>query len=112
MFLTPTPREGTHQKKLDVKTFLFSSSNRETQRCNGRKSRLSKLLSLVQKQLQKYNIRDSKENIKTTGWKKSKMAIYTIWCLRGGAILLFFHLFSVYFSALVASITPHSTADA
>ena len=52
--------EGTYQKKLDVKTFLFSSSNRETQRCNGRKSRLSKLLSLVQKQLQKYKIRDFK----------------------------------------------------
>ena len=51
---------GTCQKKLDVKTFLFSSSNRGTQRCNGRKSRrLSKLLSLVQKQLQKYNISDS-----------------------------------------------------
>ena len=51
--------EGIYQKKLDVKTFLFSSSNRETQRCNGQKSRQSKLLSLVQKQPQKYNIRDS-----------------------------------------------------
>ena len=30
----------------------------ETQRCNGQKSRQSKLLSHVQKQLQKYNIRD------------------------------------------------------
>ena len=39
--------EGTYQKKLDVKTFLSSSSNRETQRCNGRKSRLGKLLLLV-----------------------------------------------------------------
>ena len=53
--------EGTYQKKLNIKTFLFSSSNRGTQRCNGRKSRLSKLLSLVQKQLQKYNIRDFNE---------------------------------------------------
>ena len=51
--------EGTCQKKLDVKTFLFSSSNKETQRCNGRKSRLSKLLLLVQKQLKIYNIRDN-----------------------------------------------------
>ena len=33
-------------------------SNRGTQRCNGRRSHLSKLLSLVQKQLQKYNIGD------------------------------------------------------
>ena len=42
--------EGTYQKKLDVKTFLFcSSSNMDTQRCNGRKRRLSKWLSLVQK---------------------------------------------------------------
>ena len=57
-FLLPTPRGSYISKKLDVKTFLFSSSNRETQRCNGRKSRLSKLLSLVQKQLQKYNSRD------------------------------------------------------
>ena len=30
VFMTPTPRESTYQKKLDVKTFLFSSSNRET----------------------------------------------------------------------------------
>ena len=47
-------REGIYKK-----TFLFSSSNRETQRSNGRKSRLSKLLSLVRKQLHKYNIRDN-----------------------------------------------------
>ena len=45
-------------KNLNVKTFLFSSSNREIQRCNVQKSRLSKLLSLFQKKLQKYNIRD------------------------------------------------------
>ena len=51
--------EGSYQTKLDIKTFFFSRSNREAQRCNGQKSRLSKLLSLVQKQLQKYNIRDS-----------------------------------------------------
>ena len=56
--------EGTYQKKLDVKTFLFSSSNRGTQRYNGRESRLSKLLSLVQKQLQKYNIREYKPESK------------------------------------------------
>ena len=36
-------REGTYQKKFDVKTFLFSSSNMETQRCNGQKSHLSNL---------------------------------------------------------------------
>ena len=36
--------EGTYKKKLDVKTFLFSRSDRGTQRCNGRKSHLSKLL--------------------------------------------------------------------
>ena len=48
-FSTPTPRGRHISKKLDVKTFLFSSSNRQTQRCNGQKSRLSKLLSLVQK---------------------------------------------------------------
>ena len=58
-FSTPTPRERHKSKKLDVKIFLFSSS-RETQKCNGRKSRQSKLLSLVQKQLQKYNIRDKR----------------------------------------------------
>ena len=51
--------EGTYQKKLNVKTFPFSSSNRETQRCNSRKSHLSKLLSLVKKQLQRYDIRDA-----------------------------------------------------
>ena len=34
-------------------------SNRETQRCNGRKSRLGKLLSLVQKQLEKCIIEDN-----------------------------------------------------
>ena len=47
-FSTPNPRGRNISKKLDVKTFLFSSSNRETQICNGRKSCLSKLLSLVQ----------------------------------------------------------------
>ena len=59
-FSTPTPRGWHLSKMLDVKTFLFSSSNRETQRCNSQKSRLSRLLSLVQKQLQKYIIRDLK----------------------------------------------------
>ena len=55
-FFTPTPRGRHISKKVNVKTFLFSSSiNGETQRCNGRKSRLSKQLSLVQKQLTKYN---------------------------------------------------------
>ena len=53
---------GTCQKKLDVKTFLLCSSNRKTQKCKGWKSRLSKLLSLDQKQLQKYNIRDEHKN--------------------------------------------------
>ena len=47
-----------HVKKAWCKTFLFSSSDRETQRCNGQKSRLSKLISIVQKQQRKYNIRD------------------------------------------------------
>ena len=50
--------QGTCRKKPDIKTVPFSSSNKETQRCNGLKSRLSKLFSLVQKQLQKYSIRD------------------------------------------------------
>ena len=53
---------GTCQKKLDVKTFLLCSSNRKTQKCKGWKSRLSKLLSLDQKLLQKYNIRDEPKN--------------------------------------------------
>ena len=54
-----TPGSSLVSNKARHKTFLFSSSNRGTQRCNGQKSRLSKLLSLVQKQLQKYNIRDT-----------------------------------------------------
>ena len=58
LFIFDSNSKGkSHQKRLDVKAILFSSSDRETQRCNGWKSRLSKLLSLVQKQLQKYNIR-------------------------------------------------------
>ena len=50
--------EGKYKKKLDVKTFFFSDSNRLAQRYNCRNSRLSKLLLFVQKQLQQYNIRD------------------------------------------------------
>ena len=57
-FSTPTPRERHISKKAWHKTFIYSSINRGTQRYNGRKSRLRKLLSLIQKQLQKYNIRD------------------------------------------------------
>ena len=71
--LTPTSRGRHISKKLNVKTFLFSSSNTETQRCNGRKSRLSKLLSLVQNQLQKFNIREIL-TIKTCGQKCVKPA--------------------------------------
>ena len=52
--------EGTYQKKLDVKTFLFSSSNRGTQRCNGRKSHLSKLLSFVPNQRLPYKLVEDK----------------------------------------------------
>ena len=51
--------EGTYKiKKLHVKTFLFSSTNRGTKRYNGWKTCISKLLLFVQKQLQNYNIRD------------------------------------------------------
>ena len=58
-FSTPTPKGRHISKKVRRKNLpLYSSSIRETLRCNGRKSCLSKLLSLVQKQLQKYNIRD------------------------------------------------------
>ena len=49
-FWTPTPRERHISKKLDVKTFPISRSISGTQRCNGRKSRLSKLLSFVPNQ--------------------------------------------------------------
>ena len=44
------------------------------QKCNGRKSRLSKLLSIIQKQLQEYNIRDifaSKEGFHELDIKKA-----------------------------------------
>jgi len=51
--------EGTYLKKLEVKTFPFSSSNRGTQRCNGRKSRLSKLLSFVPNQRLPYKLVNS-----------------------------------------------------
>ena len=52
---------GTYQKKLHVKTFPFSGINRGTQRCKGRKSRPSKLLSFVPNQRlpYKYGKRES-----------------------------------------------------
>ena len=59
MFSTPFQWEGIYQKELHVKTFLFRSSHRGTHRCNGQKSYQIKLLWFVQKQLQKYSIRDS-----------------------------------------------------
>ena len=37
MFWTVLVGKGTYLKKLDVKTFPFSSSNSGTQRCNGQK---------------------------------------------------------------------------
>ena len=51
MFPTQLQGERKYKKNLDVKTFLFGSSNRGTQICDSRKRRISKLLSLVQKQL-------------------------------------------------------------
>ena len=48
----------TYQKKLDVKPSPFSSSNRGKQRCNDRKSRLSKLLSFVPNQRLPYKLVD------------------------------------------------------
>ena len=50
--------EVTYLKKLDVKTFSYSSSNSGTQRCNGRKSHLSKLLSFVPNQRLPYKLVD------------------------------------------------------
>ena len=48
--------EGRNPIKLNVKTFLFSRSISGTQRCNGRKSRLSKLLSFVPNQRLPYKL--------------------------------------------------------
>ena len=49
--------EGTYPKKLDLKTFPISSSNRGHQSCIGQKCRLSKKSWFVWKRLQKYYIR-------------------------------------------------------
>ena len=50
--------EGTYPKKVDVKTFPISSSNRGHQSCIGRKCRISKKPSFFRNRLQKYYIRD------------------------------------------------------
>ena len=45
-------------KKLDIKTFPLSNSNSGTQRCNGWKSHLSKLLLFVPNQRLPYKLVD------------------------------------------------------
>ena len=50
--------EGAFKKKLDVKTFPFSSSNRGNQSCNDQKSHLSKPLSFVSNQRLPYKLVD------------------------------------------------------
>ena len=53
--------QGTCRKKPDIKTFPFSSSNKETQRCNGRKSQLSKPRSFFPNQRLPYKLVDCSE---------------------------------------------------
>ena len=51
---------GTYKKKLDVKTFPFSSSNRGNLSCNDRKNHLSKPLLFVSNQRLPYKLVDKR----------------------------------------------------
>ena len=59
MFADPhLEREGTNKKSNSWKTTSLSCAIRRRHHCNYEKSHLGSTVSFIQKQLQKYNIRD------------------------------------------------------